>query len=284
MEMRYALQLALAVSIVWGIMLKPLAAATSSSADRRLLVERFADQLYVRKDVPGAFSSFVASGYIQHNPGLQDGRAAAIAALTPMFSTPGAQFDVKHILVDGDLALIHLFGRGDPATRGAAVFDLYRIHSGRLVEHWDVIQPISDASDPLALAAHPSAALEDTAANRRVFENFVRELYERKQLSHAYETYVAADLIEHSPGRAGGRSGAVAALAPLFANPDATFLIKHVLVDGDLAAVHYHGRIQANSAGAAVVELFRLSRGKIVEHWDAFQPIASGSKNAHPMF
>ena len=51
---------------------------------------------------------------------------------------------MKRILVDGDLAAIHLFGCGDPSTPGAAVVDLYRLEDGKIVEHWDVIQPMPE--------------------------------------------------------------------------------------------------------------------------------------------
>jgi predicted SnoaL-like aldol condensation-catalyzing enzyme len=274
---------AMAIALA-GSMMSRLSAATDSSAAGRPLVEQFINQFYVRRDVPGAFSAFVAAEYIQHNPGLPDGRAAAVAALTPMFTATGAQFDVMHVLVDGNLAMIHLFGRGKPATRGAAVFDLYRLQGKHIVEHWDVIQAIGDRGDPLASEPRPPGSGGDTATNCKVMHDFIRTLYERRQVTQAYETYVAPNFVDHNAGRSGGRGAAIADLAPLFANPDAVFEIKHVLVDGDFAAVHYHGRINSSSPGAAVMELFRLSQGKIVEHWDAFQPIPAKSKNTHPMF
>ena len=255
-----------------------------ANADNRALVSRFVDQFYARKDVKGAFETFVADDYIQHNPGLADGRAAAQAALAPMFAAAGAQFDVKHVLVDGNLALIHLFGRGDPKTMGAAVVDLYRLHAGRVAEHWDVIQPIAAGTDPLASVQAAAAPPGETRKNRLIMRQFIETLYRRKQVALAYQTFVAVDFIEHSPGRSAGRDAAIAALAPLFAGADASFTVKHVLVDGDLAAVHYRGHLNAQSPGAAVVEIFRLQDGKIVEHWDAFQPIPKASKNAHPMF
>lgn len=254
------------------------------TAENRALVSRFVDQLYVRKDVNGAFDTFVVENYIQHNPGLPDGRAAAQAALAPMFATAGAQFDVKHVLVDGALALIHLFGRGDPKTTGAAVADLYRLQVGHVVEHWDVIQPLVAGTDPLSsVQANPSSPGE-TRNNRRVMKQFVEALYRRKEVAFAYQTFVAADFVEHSPGRAAGRDAAIAALTPLFAGAGASFTVEHVLVDGNLAAVHYRGRINPQNLGAAVVEIFRLQDGMIVEHWDAYQPIPSSSKNPHPMF
>jgi predicted SnoaL-like aldol condensation-catalyzing enzyme len=272
-------------------------ATAETSAATRAWVERFVAQFYTRKDVKGAFEAFVVEDYIQHNPGLEDGRAAAQAALIPMFATSGAQFDVKHLLVDGDMALVHLFGRGDPKTLGAAVVDLYRLRAGRVVEHWDVIQPIAAGTDPLAgIAASPAgiagpltgmaahSARGETRKNRAVMRHFVETLYRDKQVALAYQTFVSEDFAEHSPGRPAGRAAAIAALTPLFATPSASFTVEHLLVDGNLAAVHYRGRIDSQGPGAAVVEIFRLQDGKIVEHWDVYQPIPPISKNAHPMF
>jgi predicted SnoaL-like aldol condensation-catalyzing enzyme len=275
--------LAAAILVLGGSMTNQVNAAADSAAARPL-VDAFVIQFYVHRDVPGAFSAFVASQYIQHNPGLPDGRAAAVSALAPMFSMPGAQFDVKHVLVDGNFALIHLFGRGNPATRGAAVFDLYRLQDKHIVEHWDVIQPIGDTGDPLAGETQPASTSHDTAANRKVMKDFIETLYERKQVARAYETYVSPSFRDHNPGRSGGRKAAIAELTALFESPDSAFEVKHVLVDGDFAAIHYHGRTGSHSPGAAVMELFRLSEGKIVEHWDAFQPIPADAKNTHPMF
>jgi predicted SnoaL-like aldol condensation-catalyzing enzyme len=38
------------------------------------------------------------------------------------------------------------------------------------------------------------------------------------------------------------------------------------------------------SRGTAVVDLYRLEDGKVVEHWDVMQPIPESSANGHPMF
>lgn len=121
----------------------------SETERNRAIVTAFAEQFYGRRDVAGAFAKFVVPDYIQHNPGLPDGRDAAVAALAPKFAMPGARFDVKRIIVDGDLAVIHLHGRTDPTNAGGAVADIYRLKDGKIVEHWDVIQPIpAKAANP----------------------------------------------------------------------------------------------------------------------------------------
>lgn len=115
-------------------------------SDNRAIVHAFADLFYTQRRVRDAFDRFVSNDYVQHNPGLADGPDAAVEMLEPMFSRPGAHFDIKRILVDGNLAAIHLFGSGDPETSGAAVVDLYRLEGGKIVEHWDVIQPVPETA------------------------------------------------------------------------------------------------------------------------------------------
>ena len=115
------------------------------TAATRAVITDFACLFYLERDVRRAFETFVAPGYIQHNPGISDGRDAAIAALTPMFSDPDFHADLKRVLADGDYGVIHLHGYRDD-ERGGAVMDLYRVDGGRIVEHWDVIQPIPETA------------------------------------------------------------------------------------------------------------------------------------------
>lgn len=111
--------------------------------DNREAVTEFARLFYTERDVPAAFERFVVEDYIQHNPTIADGRAAAVAALTEKFSTPGARFDIERILVDGDHALIHVRATF-PGNPVAAVADIYRLEDGMVVEHWDVLQRMPD--------------------------------------------------------------------------------------------------------------------------------------------
>lgn len=118
-----------------------------STSDRnRAVVTDFARLFYTERNVPAAFEKHVVENYIQHNPGIADGSAAAVAALTPKFSNPSARFDVKRIIVDGDYAVIHVHARLTADARGGAVADIYRLKDGKIVEHWDVLQPVPETS------------------------------------------------------------------------------------------------------------------------------------------
>jgi predicted SnoaL-like aldol condensation-catalyzing enzyme len=111
--------------------------------DNRAIVTEFARLFYTERDVAAAFAQFVVEDYLQHNPTIPDGRQPAVDMLVPKFTTPGARFDIQRILVDGDLALIHVKATF-PGNPVAAVADIYRLEGGKVVEHWDVLQRMPD--------------------------------------------------------------------------------------------------------------------------------------------
>ena len=115
------------------------------ATDNRELITEFARIFYTERDPRTAFARFVAPGYIQHNPGLPDGPEAAAEGLAPKFRAEGARFDIQRILVDGDLAVVHVKA-SRPGVPDTAVADFYRIEGDRLVEHWDVLQPVPPSS------------------------------------------------------------------------------------------------------------------------------------------
>lgn len=121
-------------------------AVAAESERNRAIVRDFARLFYDVKDVRRAFESYVAADYVQHNPGLPDGRDAAIGPLSQMFSNPGFRPEVKKLVVDGEFAVIHLRVTSPSAPRGASVVDMYRLRDGKIVEHWDVIQLVPEKS------------------------------------------------------------------------------------------------------------------------------------------
>lgn len=126
-------------------------AAPAPSGDRRADFARFCELFYERKRVAEAFAFLVAEDYRQHNPTIGDGPAPAVEMLTPKFDgSPEARFEVQRMLVDGDLAMVHVRA-SRPGMPDAAVADIYRFDGDRIVEHWDVLQPVP----PNAVHDHP---------------------------------------------------------------------------------------------------------------------------------
>jgi len=108
---------------------------------------RLLDTAFNERNVRDAFDRYVAAPYTQHNPQVPDGVAGGLAGLTGFLQTvPNLRYDVKRVLVDGDLVAVHSHVTNGAGDRGTAVVDIFRIRDGKAVEHWDVLQPVPEAA------------------------------------------------------------------------------------------------------------------------------------------
>jgi predicted SnoaL-like aldol condensation-catalyzing enzyme len=115
---------------------------TGATPRDRAVIAGFADLLYRQRNVRAAFERYAAPDMIQHDPGLPDGRDAAIGELAPILSRPATRITIAHVLVCHGMGVIHLRSQyGDKP--GHVIFDIMRMAGGRIVEHWDVFQPVS---------------------------------------------------------------------------------------------------------------------------------------------
>jgi predicted SnoaL-like aldol condensation-catalyzing enzyme len=111
------------------------------------VVTRFMTQFYVDKKVREAFETWVDPGYIQHNPMAQTGREAAIGFLEPFFTQhPAIHYSILRVIADGNLVAVHSHGAFAPDDRGIAVVDILRVEGCKVMEHWDVVQPVPEKS------------------------------------------------------------------------------------------------------------------------------------------
>jgi predicted SnoaL-like aldol condensation-catalyzing enzyme len=42
--------------------------------------------------------------------------------------------------------IVHVHAVREPGTRGLAIFDLFKLENGKVVEHWDTVQPIPETA------------------------------------------------------------------------------------------------------------------------------------------
>lgn len=108
------------------------------------VVRAYAQMLFFEKKIKEAFERYVAEDQLQHNPNIGDGRQASIDYLTSRGGTSWIS-DVKAIIAQGELvALFQHVRKGPEDTRGVAVVDIWRVKNGKIVEHWDVAQPVPE--------------------------------------------------------------------------------------------------------------------------------------------
>lgn len=103
--------------------------------------------------------------------------------------------------------------------------------------------------------------------------------------SSAVDRYIAPGYVQHSSLA----EPSVAALKRFLdrvraESPDATQTIHRSFVDGDHVITHTHVVRWPGDAGLAVVDIFRVEDGMIVEHWDVIQDVPAQPVNPNSMF
>jgi predicted SnoaL-like aldol condensation-catalyzing enzyme len=143
--MKYFVLVAIAAAAT--VAAAPSQAADSCKLTPKEVVTRFMNTFYIDKKVREAFETWVVPGYIQHNPLAQNGRDAAIQFLEPYFAkNPDIKYSIKRIIADGNLVAVHSHGIFMPGSPGNAIVDILRVEGCKVVEHWDVIQPVPEKS------------------------------------------------------------------------------------------------------------------------------------------
>jgi predicted SnoaL-like aldol condensation-catalyzing enzyme len=139
---------------------------------------------------------------------------------------------------------------------------------------------------PLLLAATlTSGAWAAEQSSKDMVTAFYKMVFYDHKVAEAFKTYVGPSYKQHNPLVPDGIEPSVAFLSKRFeTNPQATNEIKRVIGDGDLVAVHVHSRLNDGDRGRAIVDIFRVESGKIVEHWDVIQPVPENAQNNNTMF
>ncbi len=131
--------------------------------------------------------------------------------------------------------------------------------------------------------ATPSRAA-DLEANKKAVLAFYEAGLNAKDFDAASK-YVGPKYIQHNPGAPDGIEGFKGFLAFLREKfPNSHSEIRRVFADGDFVILHVHAVREPGTRGRAIVDIFRLENGKIVEHWDVAQDIPEKPANGNTMF
>jgi predicted SnoaL-like aldol condensation-catalyzing enzyme len=133
-----------------------------------------------------------------------------------------------------------------------------------------------------------SPAFATDAATQEANKKTVLEFYEKALNQKDFDAaakFIGPRYVQHNPTAPDGPDGFKAFLSFLREKfPDSHNEIKRVFADGDYVILHVHSVREKGSRGRAIVEIFRLEDGKIVEHWDVVQDIPEKSANTNGMF
>jgi predicted SnoaL-like aldol condensation-catalyzing enzyme len=122
-----------------------------------------------------------------------------------------------------------------------------------------------------------------TIKNKQLVVDFFTKAFVEKKVEEAFNKYVGDPYIQHDPDFPDKKS-TIEFLLQIFSNPKIEVGIKRVIAEDDMVVIHVHSKDSPEDAGLAIVEIFRVNNGKIVEHWSAKQPVPEVSANKNTMF
>jgi predicted SnoaL-like aldol condensation-catalyzing enzyme len=117
--------------------------SAQEEANKKNVVE-FYQAMINQKDFE-ATAKYVGNRYTQHNPMGADnleGIKNFIQFLKEKLSD--ARWELKRVFADGDYVITHGLTISKPGDRGMAAMDIFKLENGKIVEHWDVVQPIPE--------------------------------------------------------------------------------------------------------------------------------------------
>ncbi len=122
-------------------------------------------------------------------------------------------------------------------------------------------------------------------ANERLVIDFYNLAFNVHKPAEAAQRYIGAIYIQHNPLVPNGAAPFVQHFAEFFkAYPASALDMVQVISEGDLVVVHSKFTTGPDDRGQAIIDIFRIAKGKIVEHWDVIQQIPDHIANGNTMF
>jgi predicted SnoaL-like aldol condensation-catalyzing enzyme len=130
-----------------------------------------------------------------------------------------------------------------------------------------------------------SADAQKQEDNKRIVTEFYKTALFQGDVDKAVRLYGGESYTQHTPFAANGFDGLRNYVKWIVEKyPNTRGEIKRVFADGDFVILHCHWTGFFGKNGDAIIDIFRLENGKLVEHWDVIQAIPDSSLNNNTMF
>lgn len=236
------------------------------------------------------FMSAAADPYIQHSPDLADGWKP----VWDLLQNRKEGFSSKQMkwlgFLDNGNYLV-MFREVDHGDGPSKKFDmLYFDEDGLYAEHWDIAEAMAEKTASGHSETGTAAQFTDNPveydlateeANRRMIASMINLGWNGGELAQALNLYADQNYVQHNP-HIGDGVKPLSDRANAGKLPQRCYDIKFVLAQNDLVWVY--SKITEKDTINAVVDMFRVRDGKMVEHWDVSQVVPDNMPHDNGMF
>lgn len=143
---------------------------------------------------------------------------------------------------------------------------------------------VAPAAPSTSNAAEKARSLAQEEANRALVLQFYEQFFNQHAVDLA-SALIVDEYVQHNPFVPNGKAAFVEYFRGYFKEfPDSRAQVVRSATDGDLVYLHVHSTSGPGNRGEAVVDIFRIDDGRIVEHWDVIQEVPEHPVNASTMF
>lgn len=129
------------------------------------------------------------------------------------------------------------------------------------------------------------SSTQQAEQNKKIVVDFYEGVFLKHQVKAYSDLYIGDQYIQHNPHVPDGKAPFVNYFTQHFQeHPEAKSVIKRAVAEGNLVFLHVHSTQNDQDRGVAIVDIFRVKNGKIVEHWDVQQDVPAQSANTNTMF
>jgi predicted SnoaL-like aldol condensation-catalyzing enzyme len=117
------------------------------TAENKDLLKELINDVFIGGDydkMPGFFDD---DNYIQHNPEFPDGLSGLVKGLEEMAKQGREMKFTKNHMILGEGNFVLSVSEGFYNKNHVSFFDIFRIENSKVVEHWDVIEPIKPSEE-----------------------------------------------------------------------------------------------------------------------------------------